>query len=309
MLNVRQKKNVSLILTNFEAKIVIVMKICIIGLGLLGGSFSLGLKEKIKEIHVIGVDINPAHVEKALQLGIIDEAASFEDGIKKASLTVLAIPVNMISQQISKVLDILPETSVLADLGSTKELICKVADTHPKRAQYVALHPIAGTENSGPEAAFADLLKSKIMIICDKEKSSPQALMIVELLSNILEMKVRYMKADEHDLHLAYVSHLSHISSFALGATVLDKERDEQSIFDMAGSGFSSTVRLAKSSPQMWSPIFLQNKQNISEALSSYIQKLQYFKEIIDNEDVEASKSLMVHANDIRRVLNGIEKK
>lgn len=285
------------------------MKICIIGLGLLGGSFSLGLKEKIKEIHIIGVDINPSHLEKALQLGIIDEAASFEEGIKKAALSVLAIPVNMISQQISKVLDILPETSVLTDLGSTKEQICKIADLHPKRRQYVAMHPIAGTENSGPEAAFADLLKSKIMIICDKEKSSPQALMIVELLSNILEMKVRYMKSDEHDLHLAYVSHLSHISSFALGATVLDKERDEQSIFDMAGSGFSSTVRLAKSSPQMWSPIFLQNKQNISNALSSYIQKLQYFKEIIDNEDAEASKSLMVQANDIRRVLNGIEKK
>ncbi len=284
------------------------MKICIVGLGLLGGSFSLGLKEKIKETHVIGVDINPLHVEKALALGIIDESASFEEGIKKASLTVLATPVDVISQQIGKALDILPETSVLTDLGSTKEQICKMADLHPKRKQYVALHPIAGTENSGPEAAFADLLKDKIMIICDKEKSNPQALMIIELLSNILEMKIRYMPSDEHDRHLAYVSHLSHISSFALGSTVLDKEQDEQSIFDMAGSGFSSTVRLAKSSPQMWSPIFVQNKQNISVALGSYIQKLQYFKEIIDKEDVEATKNLMIHANDIRRVLSGMEK-
>jgi prephenate dehydrogenase len=284
------------------------MKICIIGLGLLGGSFSLGLKEKIKEIHVIGVDVNPLHVEKALQLGLIDEATSLEEGIKKSSLTVLATPVDIISQQINKVLDILPETSVLTDLGSTKEQICKIADQHSKRNQYVAVHPIAGTENSGPEAAFADLLKNKIMIICDKEKSSPQALMIVELLSNILEMRIRYMPSDEHDRHLAYVSHLSHISSFALGATVLDKEQDEQSIFDMAGSGFSSTVRLAKSSPQMWSPIFVQNKQNISTALGSYIQKLQYFKEIIDKEDAPATQALMTQANDIRRVLSGIEK-
>ncbi|MCU0392761.1 MAG: prephenate dehydrogenase [Thermoflexibacter sp.] len=284
------------------------MKICIIGLGLLGGSFSLGLKEKIKEIHVIGVDVNPLHVEKALQLGLIDEATPLEEGIKKSSLTVLATPVDIISQQINKVLDILPETSVLTDLGSTKEQICKIADQHSKRNQYVAVHPIAGTENSGPEAAFADLLKNKIMIICDKEKSSPQALMIVELLSNILEMRIRYMPSDEHDRHLAYVSHLSHISSFALGATVLDKEQDEQSIFDMAGSGFSSTVRLAKSSPQMWSPIFVQNKQNISTALGSYIQKLQYFKEIIDREDAPATQALMTQANDIRRVLSGIEK-
>jgi prephenate dehydrogenase len=194
-------------------------------------------------------------------------------------------------------------------LGSTKELICREADKHPRRAHYVAMHPIAGTENSGPEAAFADLLKGKIMIICDKEKSSPQGLIIVELLSNILEMRLSYMGASEHDRHLAYVSHLSHISAFALGATVLDKEKDEQSIFDMAGSGFSSTVRLAKSSPDMWSPIFVQNKQNISQALDSYIRKLQHFKDIIDQEDRAATHELMTRANDIRRVLSGIDKK
>lgn len=285
------------------------MKICIIGLGLLGGSFSLGLKEKIKEIHVLGVDIDPQHAQKALELGIIDEISTFEHGIQNSALTVLAMPVDIISKQIANALDILPPTSVLTDLGSTKAQICNIADTHPKRSQYVAVHPIAGTENSGPEAAFADLLKNKIMIICDKEKSSPQASMIVELLSNILEMKLRYMDSQEHDLHLAYVSHLSHVSSFALGATVLDKEKDEQSIFDMAGSGFSSTVRLAKSSPQMWAPIFVQNKENISTALGSYIQKLQYFKEIIDSEDINATKQLMLQANDIRRVLSGIEKK
>jgi prephenate dehydrogenase len=285
------------------------MKICIIGLGLLGGSFSLGLKEKIKEIYILGIDIDPLHAEKALQLGIIDEISSFEEGIKNAALTILAMPVDIISQQLSSALDYLPPTSVLADLGSTKAQICNIADAHAKRSQYVAMHPIAGTENSGPEAAFADLLKGKIMIICDKDKSSPQALMIVELLSNILEMKLRYMHSQDHDLHLAYVSHLSHVSSFALGATVLDKEKDEQSIFDMAGSGFSSTVRLAKSSPLMWAPIFVQNKENLSNALGSYIQKLQYFKEIIDSEDVKATTTLMSQANEIRRVLHGIEKK
>ncbi|MDB5263928.1 MAG: prephenate dehydrogenase, partial [Adhaeribacter sp.] len=177
-----------------------------------------------------------------------------------------------------------------------------------KRDQFVAVHPIAGTENSGPAAAFAELLPHKIMIICDKEKSRPDSLNLVESLFRQLDMRMSYMEADSHDLHLAYVSHLSHISSFALGATVLEKEKDESNIFNMAGSGFSSTVRLAKSSPEMWAPIFTQNSRNISAALESYIQKLQEFKNMIDQQDEVASFEMMKKTNDIRRILSGIDR-
>lgn len=284
------------------------MKICIVGLGLLGGSFALGLKNKIKNLQIIGVDINEEHVNTALELGIIDEKTSFDQGVQQATLTVLATPVHCLLTQIPQALDLMPDTSILTDLGSTKSKLCKVVETHPKRNQYIALHPIAGTENSGPEAAFADLLKNKIMIVCDREKSNPQAFMTIELLCSILDMELHYMSSEAHDRHLAYVSHLSHIISFALSSTVLDKEKDEQSIFEMAGSGFASTVRLAKSSPAMWAPIFQQNQKNISEALGSYIAELQRFKEIIDTQNIDEAKILMQKANGVRRILDGLKK-
>jgi prephenate dehydrogenase len=210
--------------------------------------------------------------------------------------------------QLVKVLDLLPEGSVVIDLGSTKENLCKAVENHPKRKQYVAAHPIAGTENSGPDAAFATLMRNKIMILCEQEKSDPAAFAMVVGICKVLEMRLSYMDAVAHDKHIAYVSHLSHISSFALGSTVLDKEKDEKSIFDMAGSGFSSTVRLAKSSADMWAPIFTQNKENVLEALDSYIKKLQYFRDVIKADDESSSRELMNKTNDIRRVLLGIEK-
>jgi len=284
------------------------MNICIVGLGLLGGSLSLGLKSIHKDIFVSGVDINEPNGRKAMELGIADQVVSFEEGIKNADLVVLATPVNVLSRQIIEALDLLPAHCILTDLGSTKQQICQVADTHPRRKRYVAAHPIAGTENSGPEAAFSSLMKHKMMIICEKENSDPEAVQILEDLFRSLEMRIVYMNAIEHDRHIAYVSHLSHISSFALGSTVLDKEKDERSIFAMAGSGFSSTVRLAKSSPEMWAPIFSQNQKNVSDALDAYIKKLQYFKKIIDENDLSGSYSLMKDANDIRRILQGISK-
>ena len=283
------------------------MNICIVGLGLLGGSFALGLQQLEDEFNFIGVDSNPEHAAKALELGIVNELLPLEAGVNKAQLTVLAVPVNAITQLINPVLDMLPENAALIDFGSTKEIICRVVENNPKRSQFVPVHPIAGTENSGPEAAFAELLHGKIMIICDQEKSRPACLQLVEELFTKLKMRLSFMDAAAHDLHLAYVSHLSHITSFVLGATVLEKERDEQNIFDMAGSGFSSTVRLAKSSPEMWAPIFSQNSRNISEALGSYINKLQQFKDYIDNQDEAASYELMQKTNDIRRILNGIK--
>ncbi|WP_242918939.1 prephenate dehydrogenase [Pontibacter liquoris] len=279
------------------------MKLCIIGLGLLGGSFGLAVKAARSNTQVTGVENDLQHAQKALSLKLVDAVMPLEEAVTNADLVVLAVPVNAIAALLQPVLDLLPSGATLVDFGSTKEQICQIADKHPKRGQFVAAHPIAGTEYSGPEAAFESLLAQKTMIICDKEKSAPASLALVEQLCSELHMPLRYMAAADHDLHLAYVSHLSHISSFALGLTVLDKEQDAKNIFDMAGSGFSSTVRLAKSSPQMWAPIFTQNRQNVSEALDSYITQLQQFKALIAAQDEEKSRALMAKANDIRRIL------
>jgi prephenate dehydrogenase len=231
------------------------------------------------------------------------------EAVAQSTLVVMATPVNVIIDLLPVVLDLLPAGATVVDLGSTKELICGIADAHPKRSQFVAVHPMAGTENSGPSAAFKELLPGKNLIICDREKSNPDSLTLTESLFRDAGMKLFYMTPQEHDLHLAYVSHLSHISAFALGLTVLEKEKDEQAIFDMASTGFSSTVRLAKSSPQMWAPIFDQNRVNVSDALAAYIEFLQQFKQVIDDQDVTTSLEFMQRANVIRRVLDGIEKR
>lgn len=284
------------------------MKISIIGVGLLGGSFALGLKS-LKENHsFIGVDTSKENAFIAMKLGIVDEIMKYEDAVKVSDLVVLATPVDVIQELLPRTLDLLPEGSMLIDLGSTKRIFSKVVKGHPKRDQYISCHPMAGTENSGPEAAFPGLMKHKQMIICERESSRKEMLRIIVSLFKKLDMSMSYMTSEEHDRHIAYVSHLSHISSFALGLTVLDKEKDEKSIFAMAGSGFSSTVRLAKSSPDMWAPIFSQNAANISVALDAYIKQLQQFKEIIDQGEEEKSHQLMEKANEIRRVLLGMEK-
>jgi prephenate dehydrogenase len=284
------------------------MNVCVIGLGLLGGSFSLALKKEQENVHVKGVDISVVNGNKAVELGIADEIVTFEKGVGTCELIVLATPVNVMVKQIIPILDLMSPEAILTDLGSTKEALCNLADTHPKRSRYVAAHPIAGTENSGPEAAFASLMHHKMMIICEREKSDKEAVEYVEELFKSFDMKIAHMNSRDHDRHIAFVSHLSHITSFVLGATVLDKEKDERSIFAMAGSGFSSTVRLAKSSPDMWAPIFSQNKKNVLAALDAYINKLKHFKEIINNDDEQGSYDLMLHANEIRRILHGISK-
>ena len=275
----------------------------------MGGSFALALREKYPNMKFVGVDKSEVNQKIALAKGIVDEIMPLEEALPVADLNVLATPVDTIMHLLPVLLDQLPDGSTVMDLGSTKELICNVADAHPRRAQFVAVHPMAGTENSGPGAAFRELLPGKNVIICDREKSHPDSVALVEALLRDVGMKIHYMTPTEHDLHLAYVSHLSHISSFALGLTVLEKEADEKAIFDMASTGFSSTVRLAKSSPQMWAPIFDQNKDNVSKALGDYIEFLKRFKEAIDSKDLEASLRFMARANDIGRVLGGIEKK
>ncbi|TDB64193.1 prephenate dehydrogenase [Arundinibacter roseus] len=285
------------------------MIISIIGVGLLGGSFALALREKYPHLQFIGVDQSAVNLKIALAKGIVDEVMPLEEALQKAELNVLATPVDSIQTLLPVLLNQIPAGRTLMDLGSTKESICAIADNHPNRAQYVAVHPMAGTENSGPGAAFQELLPGKNVIICDSKKSHPDSLALVEAFLRDIGMKIHYMTPAEHDLHLAYVSHLSHISSFALGLTVLVKEKDEKAIFDMASTGFSSTVRLAKSSPNMWAPIFDQNKQNVSRALGDYIELLKRFKQAIDTQDLEQSLSLMTEANDIGRILAGIEKK
>jgi len=285
------------------------MTISIIGIGLLGGSFALAVREKYPKAQFIGVDASPVHGQLAIAKGIVDEVRTLDDAVAASDLIVLAIPVNAIAELLPSLLDRVPDKATVLDLGSTKELICHAVEGHANRAQFVAAHPMAGTENSGPGAAFRELLPGKNLIICDRDKSRPDSLKLAEALFRDIGMKIFYMTPKEHDLHLAYVSHLSHISAFALGLTVLEKEKDEQAIFDMASTGFSSTVRLAKSSPQMWAPIFDQNRTNVSQALTDYIEFLQQFKQVIDDQDVTTSLAFMQRANVIRRVLEGIEKR
>lgn len=269
----------------------------------------MSLREKYPHIKFIGVDNSVVNQKIALAKGIVDEIMSLDEALQVSELNVLATPVDVITKLLPYMLNNIPEGRTIMDLGSTKEQICKLVDKHNNRRQFVAVHPMAGTENSGPGAAFKELLENKNVIICDKENSHPDSLGLVEAFLRDVGMKIHYMMPVEHDLHLAYVSHLSHISSFALGLTVLDKEKDEKAIFDMASTGFSSTVRLAKSSPQMWAPIFDQNKINVSKALEAYIELLKKFKDAIDNEDLGTSLSFMSRANDIGRILAGIERK
>lgn len=277
-------------------------KIHIIGLGLLGGSFALALKQAKTEIKFTGFDSNPKNLEDAQILGIIDEAKEEPD--TDTDVILLATPANTLSGLLIKCLDQVGPNTLIIDFGSTKENLCKAVKAHPKRAQYLAGHPIAGTEYSGPKAAKADLLDKKVFIICEMELTDVYLKGMAYDILEALNMKLRFMDAEEHDRHLAFVSHLSHVSSFMLGKTVLDKMEDEKNIFDMAGSGFASTVRLAKSSPAMWAPIMEENKKNMLEALSLYISNLSKFRDKIIAEDYESLASEMQKINKIGDILD-----
>jgi prephenate dehydrogenase len=280
-------------------------QVCIIGVGLIGGSFALDLKQYINGVRVLGIDQNEAHLTDALELGIIDQIGTF-DRLMDADLVVLAIPVNAAIKVLPQVLELIADHTVVIDMGSTKEAICEVVSSHPRRAQFLATHPIAGTEFSGPSAAITGLFKNKTNIICELDKTTTALSEPVLELFKTLGMHLRFMPAKDHDKHIAYVSHLSHISSFMLGKTVIEKEKNERDIFDMAGSGFESTVRLAKSSPAMWTPIFEQNKANVIETLTEYIQNLNQFKSYMENDDFEAVYNEMKNTNHIKQILKGI---
>ncbi|WP_138432984.1 prephenate dehydrogenase [Winogradskyella algicola] len=278
----------------------------IIGVGLIGGSFALDIKKQNPECVVYGVDKNETHLDKAKTLGIIDKKATYED-LSIADVVIVAIPVDATLEVLPKVLDLVSDEAVVFDAGSTKEDICLRVKNHPKRRNFLAAHPIAGTEFSGPDAATHGLYNDKTNIICEVEETAFKLQEKALKLFSDLGMRIRYMNPKAHDKHIAYVSHLSHISSFMLGKTVIEKEKNERDIFDMAGSGFASTVRLAKSSPAMWTPIFKQNKTNVIETLDEYISNLEHFKRMMLEDDFEAVFKEMETTNHIKEILNGIK--
>lgn len=282
------------------------MNIFIIGTGLIGGSFALDIQQEYPEAIIHGIDRNPLHLKEAKELGVIHEEATFEE-LSKADIVFVTIPVDTTLSVLPIVLNAVNDNALVIDVGSTKERVCEVVKEHPKRRNFLATHPIAGTEFSGPKAALKGLFKEKTNIICEVEKTAFKLQeKALEIFSKI-GMRIRYMDAVSHDKHIAYVSHLSHISSFMLGKTVIEKEKNERDIFDMAGSGFESTVRLAKSSPAMWTPIFEQNKTNVIETLEEYIGNLQAFKVLMQEDRFDQVFEEMQDTNHIKNILNGIK--
>lgn len=278
------------------------MKITIIGTGLIGGSLSLTLREKGWVTHVIGVDNNPIHAARAVELQLVDEITDLPTAIAKSDLIILSTPINAAEDMLPQILDQITH-QVVMDVGSTKKIICESVAHHPKRGRFVATHPMWGTEYSGPDAAVKAAFVNKATVICSKEESDEDAVQKVEALYKTLGMHILYMKADDHDVHVAYVSHISHITSFALANTVLEKEREEDAIFELASGGFESTVRLAKSNPAMWVPIFMQNRDNVLDVLNEHIAQLRKFKACLEKENYDYLQELIENANGIKRIL------
>lgn len=279
------------------------MNLVVIGLGLIGGSMARDLRKEGFATRIVGVDVNEDNAREALKLGLVDQIDTLEKAVPEADMVIIAIPVDKMLSSLTKVLDLISNQTTVVDVGSTKKLIAEAVSTHARRRNYVAAHPMSGTENSGPAAALEGLFKGKINIICDQEKSGPQHLAFAEKMFQTLGMDIAYMTADEQDHSTAFISHLPHAAAFALANAVLDKE-DREIIFDLASGGFNSTVRLAKSSPEMWGPIFLQNKEYVVESLNVYIRHLKAFKDSIE-KDPTRMMDLMKNANRIRGILDG----
>jgi prephenate dehydrogenase len=281
------------------------MKVVVIGIGLIGGSMVLDIKALHPEATILGMDANENHLQQAIDLGVVEKVGTTED-LADADFVIVSVPVDIALVVLPQVLDVVGENTIVFEVGSTKLPICEAVANHPKRRNYIATHPIAGTEFSGPSAAIKGLFQGKTNIICEVEKTTFKLQEKALQLFTALGMRIRYMDPEAHDKHIAYVSHLSHISSFMLGKTVIDKETEEQDIFDMAGSGFESTVRLAKSSPAMWTPIFKQNKKQVVNTLDEYISNLSKFRELLENDDFDAIYEEMQSVNRIKEILNGI---
>ena len=279
------------------------MIITVIGLGLIGSSMAIDLKSRGFAQNIIGVDNNAIHSETALQLGIVDKIMEIQEGIGQADLILLATPVDVSLRMLPKVLDQIDE-QIVADVCSAKGKLNERVRYHQNRENFVSTHPMAGTEHSGPRAAFSGLFDGRATIITDAEDSSDKALQTIKALYECLNMRIIYMNAYNHDVHTAYVSHISHISSMALALTVLEKEQNEKNILDLASGGFDSTVRLAKSPASMWTPIFMENSENVATVLDTYIEHLQAFKKAISDQDSTNTTELINQSNKIKRVLN-----
>lgn len=280
------------------------MNVGIVGLGLIGGSMGLDLRKRGFASRVTGVESESVNAEAALRIGLADSIAGIDECVAESDVIVLAIPVGAACKLLPQVLDwVVGTDKVVIDVCSVKESMCQVAAGHQARSQYVATHPMAGTEYSGPWAAMPGLFDGRACILCDVEESSPKAVRLVEKLYDALNMRVTYMRSDAHDMHVAYVSHISHITSFALALTVLDKEKDEKHIFDLASGGFSSTVRLAKSSADMWVPILALNHDNVLRVIDTYIDKMKEFRSAIDAYDEDKIRELIEEGNKIKRII------
>jgi prephenate dehydrogenase len=277
-------------------------KIGIIGLGLIGGSLAKDLKSRNVATSLIGHDRNHAHQARALQLNIVQEIGNLDTVLKDAGIIILSVPVNALVKLVPKVLDRIQDQIVI-EVGSTKKKLLDAISDHPKRKNLISMHPMAGTEFTGPDAAIYHLFEKKCCVICDAKDSDEKKLLIAKNIFERVGMYVIEMESGDHDLHAAYVSHISHVTSFALAQTVLEKEKNESRIFEMASGGFSSTVRLAKSAPSMWTPIFIQNKENVLDVLDEHIHQLMYFKECLKSGNEEALNTWMARANQIRKII------
>ena len=277
--------------------------VTIVGVGLISGSLSLALKDKGLAKKVIGVSRSEASAKKALELGLIDEALPLEEAVRQADLIYVAIPVDATLPVMKTIMDLMTDKQIVVDAGSTKHALCQSLAAHPLRPRFVASHPMWGTEYSGPEAAVHNAFIGRACVICEKEKSDKDAVETIEEMYRTIGMHLVYMDADSHDMHAAYVSHISHITSFALANTVLEKEREENAIFELAGGGFESTVRLAKSNPAMWVPVFMQNRENVLDVLNEHISQLRKFKACLEKENYEYLQELIENANKISRII------
>lgn len=278
--------------------------VTIVGVGLISGSFALALKDHGLVQKVIGVSKSGNSAKRAKELGIIDEISSLEEAIPQSDLIYVAIPVDVSLPVVKQVMDLLQPHQIVVDAGSTKAALCASLQDHPMRSRFVASHPMWGTEHSGPEAAVHKAFEGRACVICEKEKSDAAAVKVVEDIYTLLGMRMVYMDAEAHDMHAAYISHISHITSFALANTVLEKEREEDAIFQLAGGGFESTVRLAKSSGSMWVPIFKQNKEHVLDVLNEHISQLRKFKACLEKDNYEFMEELIENANKIRKILH-----
>lgn len=284
------------------------MIVGVIGLGLIGGSMAIDLKRRGFADKVLGVEADPVNAAAAEKIGLVDAVVPFDELVKESDIVIISVPVGTAVKMLPEILDKFQqieggENKIVIDTCSTKGHIVRSVHYHPMRKCYVATHPMAGTEYSGPWAAMPNLYDGRACIFANTEESDPKAVHIVEKLYDALNMRPIYMNADNHDVHTAYVSHISHVTSFALALTVLDKEKDEKHIFDLASGGFSSTVRLAKSNADMWVPILSQNRDNVLQVIDTYIDKMKQFRDAIDEFDEDKIRNLISEANRIKKII------